>query len=82
MQRLRACWRASDFIDHARSLRRPLREAGYDTTIFHRLKETFATDFDEHYLRSWRVVRPSQQAGRAARLGSVRSDASRFTASI
>ncbi len=42
--------RASDFIDHARSLRRPLREAGYDTTIFHRLKETFATDFDEHYV--------------------------------
>lgn len=44
--------RAFDFIDHARTLRRPLREAGHNTATFHKLKETFADDFDAYFVKA------------------------------
>jgi len=41
--------RARDFIEHARGLRRPLNQAGFDTAGFHRTKEAYATYFDEYF---------------------------------
>ncbi|MFY9289597.1 MAG: hypothetical protein WAP03_02670 [Methylorubrum rhodinum] len=41
--------RAENFIEHARSLRRPLRDAGYDTNAFHTAKEAYAAQFDEYF---------------------------------
>jgi hypothetical protein len=41
--------RARDFIEHARGLRRPLNQAGFDTSAFHRTKEAYATTFDEYF---------------------------------
>lgn len=44
--------RAENFIAHARGLRRPLNEVGYDTRHFHRTKEAYATAFEEYFLTS------------------------------
>ena len=44
--------RAENFIAHARGLRRPLNDAGYDTRHFHRTKEAYATAFEEYFLTS------------------------------
>ncbi|MBK3665086.1 hypothetical protein JJE66_28120 [Bradyrhizobium diazoefficiens] len=41
--------RARDFIEHARGLRRPLNQAGFDTGAFHRTKEAYGTYFDEYF---------------------------------
>ena len=41
--------RAENFIEHARSLRRPLKDAGYDTRAFHQAKEAYASNFDEYF---------------------------------
>jgi len=40
--------RAKDFIEHARQLRKPLRDAGYDIGSFHSAKEGYASAFDEY----------------------------------
>jgi hypothetical protein len=45
--------RAADFIAHARQLRRPLNQAGYDTGEYHRTKEIY-TDYFQEYFRSAR----------------------------
>jgi len=44
--------RAQDFIAHTRALKKPLNIAGYDTREFHKLKEIYATDFDEYFVVS------------------------------
>jgi hypothetical protein len=44
--------RAENFIEHARSLRRPLNDAGYDTRDFHRTKEAYASAFEEYFKMS------------------------------
>jgi hypothetical protein len=42
--------RAENFIEHARGLRRPLNDAGYnDTRDFHKIKEAYATTFEEYF---------------------------------
>ncbi len=41
--------RAENFIEHARGLRRPLRDAGYDINAFHTAKEAYAAQFDEYF---------------------------------
>ncbi len=41
--------RAENFIEHARGLRRPLNDAGYDTRDFHKTKEAYASAFDEYF---------------------------------
>ncbi|WP_143271607.1 hypothetical protein [Bradyrhizobium mercantei] len=38
-----------DFVEHARGLRRPLNQAGFDTRAFHRTKEAYANYFDEYF---------------------------------
>lgn len=43
--------RAFDFIDHARGLRKPLAQAGFDVAEFHRTKEAYAAAFDEYFVR-------------------------------
>ena len=44
--------RAENFIAHARQLRKPLNNAGYGTTEFHRLKETYAKTFEDYFKTS------------------------------
>ena len=41
--------RAENFIEHARGLRRPLNDAGYDTRDFHKTKESYASAFEEYF---------------------------------
>jgi hypothetical protein len=41
--------RAENFIEHARGLRRPLNDAGYNTRGFHRTKEAYASAFEEYF---------------------------------
>ncbi|MWV23059.1 hypothetical protein FVE89_13850 [Methylobacterium sp. 2A] len=41
--------RVENFIEHARGLRRPLRDAGYDTVAFHTAKEAYAAQFGEYF---------------------------------
>lgn len=41
--------RAENLISHARGLRRPLRDSGFDTGAFHRTKEAYATEFEEYF---------------------------------
>lgn len=41
--------RAVDFISHARQLRKPLGQAGFDTSAFNTLKEYYATEFQNHF---------------------------------
>jgi hypothetical protein len=41
--------RAENFIEHARGLRRPLNDAGYDTRAFHETKEAYAVAFEEYF---------------------------------
>ncbi len=41
--------RAENFIEHARGLRRPLNDAGYDTCNFHNAKEAYASAFEEYF---------------------------------
>jgi hypothetical protein len=41
--------RAENLIEHARGLRRPLNDAGYDTRGFHRTKEAYASAFEEYF---------------------------------
>ncbi|MCW2275940.1 hypothetical protein GJ654_16630 [Rhodoblastus acidophilus] len=41
--------RAENFIEHARGLRRPLMNAGYDTRDFHKTKEAYASAFEEYF---------------------------------
>ncbi len=41
--------RVENFIEHARGLRRPLRDAGCDTNVFHAAKEAYAAQFDEYF---------------------------------
>lgn len=41
--------RAVDFISHARQLRKPLRQAGFDTAAFNSLKEYYAAEFTEYF---------------------------------
>lgn len=41
--------RVENFIEHARGLRRPLRDAGYDTNAFHTAKEAYVAQFDEYF---------------------------------
>lgn len=41
--------RAENLIAHARGLRRPLRDAGFDTNAFHTAKEAYATEFEEYF---------------------------------
>jgi hypothetical protein len=41
--------RAHDFIEHARGLRKPLNQAGFNTRDFHRTKEAYAGNFDEYF---------------------------------
>jgi hypothetical protein len=41
--------RAENFIEHARSLRRPLNDAGYNTRDFHKIKEAYASTFEEYF---------------------------------
>lgn len=41
--------RAENFIEHARGLRRPLNDAGYDTRAFHKTKEAYALVFEEYF---------------------------------
>jgi len=41
--------RAQDFIAHARALKKPLNIAGHDTREFNKLKEIYATEFDEYF---------------------------------
>jgi hypothetical protein len=44
--------RTENFIAHARQLRKPLNNAGYGTTRFHQLKETYAKTFEEYFKTS------------------------------
>lgn len=41
--------RAVDFISHARQLRKPLGQAGFDTGTFNDLKEYYAAQFQEYF---------------------------------
>ena len=41
--------RAENFIEHARGLRRPLTQAQYDTSAFHKTKEEYASNFEEYF---------------------------------
>jgi hypothetical protein len=41
--------RAENLIAHARGLRRPLRDAGFDTNAFHTAKEAYATEFEKYF---------------------------------
>jgi len=41
--------RGENFIEHARGLRRPLNDAGYDTRDFHKTKEAYASTFEEYF---------------------------------
>ena len=41
--------RAENFIEHARGLRRPLIDAGFDTRDFHNAKEVYASAFEEYF---------------------------------
>ena len=41
--------RAENLIEHARALRRPLNDAGYETRDFHKTKEAYASAFDEYF---------------------------------
>jgi hypothetical protein len=41
--------RAENFIEHARGLRRPLRDAGFETREFHKAKEAYANEFEEYF---------------------------------
>ena len=41
--------RAENFIEHARQLRCPLRDAGFDPRAFHTAKEAYATEFEEYF---------------------------------
>jgi len=41
--------RAADFISHARQLRKPLQQAGYDTGAFNDLKEYYAAEFKKYF---------------------------------
>ncbi|MEN5071013.1 hypothetical protein [Stenotrophomonas sp. TWI1183] len=41
--------RAENLISHARRLRRPLRDSGFDTAAFHTTKEAYATEFEEYF---------------------------------
>ncbi|MFT6550175.1 MAG: hypothetical protein ACJA1I_000202 [Zhongshania marina] len=40
--------RAENFIQHARKIRKPLNNAGFNTRQFHSSKETYAKEFDEY----------------------------------
>jgi hypothetical protein len=41
--------RAENFIEHARGLWRPLRDAGFETREFHTAKEAHAKEFEEYF---------------------------------
>ncbi len=41
--------RAENLIAHARCLRRPLRDSGFDTNAFHTTKEAYAAEFEEYF---------------------------------
>jgi hypothetical protein len=41
--------RAENFIAHARGLRKPLNQAGFDTRAFNKTKEVYANYFDEYF---------------------------------
>jgi hypothetical protein len=41
--------RAVDFISHARQMRKPLRNVGYNTSTFNDLKEYYAKEFQEYF---------------------------------
>jgi hypothetical protein len=41
--------RAVDFVSHARQLRKPLEQAGFDTGTFNGLKEYYAAEFQEYF---------------------------------
>ena len=41
--------RAKDYIEHARRLRGPLRDAGIDTKAYHKLKEYVAKEFESYF---------------------------------
>jgi hypothetical protein len=41
--------RTENFIEHARGLRRPLNDAGYDTHDYHKAKEAYASIFTEYF---------------------------------
>lgn len=41
--------RAENFIEHARGLRKPLKDAGHDTRGFHTTKEAYASAFEEYF---------------------------------
>ena len=41
--------RAENFVEHARGLRKPLNDAGYNTRDFHRTKESYASTFEEYF---------------------------------
>lgn len=42
--------RTFDFIEHARTLRKPLREARFPIQTFHQLKETYAKEFEDCFI--------------------------------
>ncbi len=44
--------RAENFVEHARGLRKPLNDAGYDTRDFHIAKEAYASAFEEYFKAS------------------------------
>lgn len=48
--------RAENFIAHARGLRRPLRDSGFDTNAFHTTKEAYATEFEEYLFEEYLKV--------------------------
>ncbi|WP_105401402.1 hypothetical protein [Neorhizobium sp. T7_12] len=41
--------RTENFIEHARGLRKPLIQAGFDARSFHKTKESYATEFEEYF---------------------------------
>jgi len=41
--------RAENFIEHARGLRRPLTNAGYNTRDYHKAKEAYNSYFEEYF---------------------------------
>ena len=41
--------RVRDLVAHARQIRRPARNAGYDPSRFRRLKEVYAKTFEEYF---------------------------------
>jgi hypothetical protein len=41
--------RAENFIEHARGLRKPLNDANFDTQHFHKIKEVYASAFNEYF---------------------------------